>query len=54
MKMSNIEGLKPCPFCGGKAQLVISDDKEIYVTRNMRKNLGLDFHLKYDMPMKKI
>lgn len=25
--MSNIEGLKPCPFCGGRAQLVISDDE---------------------------
>lgn len=23
--MSNVEGLKPCPFCGGKAQLAISD-----------------------------
>ena len=25
--MSNYEELKPCPFCGGKAQLVISDDE---------------------------
>ncbi|MBG9693285.1 hypothetical protein ABD91_21355 [Lysinibacillus sphaericus] len=47
--MSNIEGLKPCPFCGGKAQLAISDDEGNLRDEKYEKNpkSGLSFKIRH-------
>lgn len=47
--MSNYEELKPCPFCGGKAQIVISDDEGNLRDEEYEKNpwSGLSFKIRH-------
>lgn len=47
--MSEINELKPCPFCGGQAQLAVSDDEGNFRDEEYKKDpwSGLSFKIRH-------